>query len=150
MGLQSTILEKAKAQVLEAFQNRVEKIVSLEELETVMEEFNFSIDVSIAQTSVHGVPDYGTGAAAYWKTIRKISEVEGVTKKEARVLYLRNKNGEASSNGDTRKAGNKPRGFGAQMSKQQKKYWRAITKIVKQEGCTTAAARQIYKDRNAA
>jgi len=67
--------------------------------------------------------------------------------KEARILYLRNKE---DRNGEPQPAKKLPRGFSAKMSKQQKKYWRAINKIVAEKDCTTSEARQIYKKQKAA
>jgi hypothetical protein len=151
MGLQSDILEKAKSQVLSAFQNRVESIGNLEDLDSLLENFNLAIEVSISTGSNYlpqpQLSPKGNGVRKMWKALRKIVKTEGVSMKEARILYLRNK--EDHGNGVQTRT-KQTRSNGTKMSQAQKKYWRAINKIVFENSCTIAEARQIYKKSKAA
>jgi len=56
MGLQSDILGKAKSQVLLAFQNQVESISNLEDLDSLLENFNLAIEVSISNGNASSTP----------------------------------------------------------------------------------------------
>jgi hypothetical protein len=151
MGLQSDILQKAKSHLLVAFQERVDAIDSLEDLESLLENFSLEVEVSVSQNGTSKASkgkskSKNKGARAYWAAIRKIAEEQGVSKKEARVLYLRNKDGEPVEEKKRRM----PTTFGARISKLKKKYWRAVNKIVTDQGCSVREAQQIYKKSKAA
>jgi len=150
MGLQNDILQMAKSHLQAAFQQRVDAIDNLEDLESLLENFGLEVEVSVSQNGTSKVSkskkSKNKGARAYWAAIRKIAEAEGISKKEARVLYLRSKSGEPVEE----KKRSMPVGHGARISKQKKKYWRAVNKIVTDQGCSVREAQQIYKKSKAA
>ena len=136
-------------EVLKAKSERITQLLA--EVESEITALGLSFQYKVLDDKQTG---RGSGIVAYWKEIRKISDEQKVSRKQARKLYAERKGQPAVAGMPVAPAvssGHKmPANFGARVSKGQKQYWRKVRKVAESQGISMKEARNILKDQAAA